>query len=566
MVISTKSARRYLTTVRHLRFCQITGQLRRRLYPLFERPHEQLISSKAAEFPGCRWHLRESFLPPGAQGNSEADMLSGHFSFLNAERNLGWPPTWDYEDASKLWHYNLHYFDFLWSLEYEQAKCVVQSWIVNHPIGRAQVGWEPYPISVRLVNWCGIFFGKYRKHTEADGGFLQKLWGSIYLQAEWLTRHLETHLLGNHLFENGAALVFLGNCFSGSAAGKWVNTGSSILKKEIPEQILSDGTHFERSPMYHLRVTYLLAMLLNINRPDLQNMVREPLSRMLTALEKLCHPDGKITLFNDSAFGIYKSPLEVITYGRTLIGNDKTAQDDNRSGTFALPEAGYYGFRDQEGTYIICDAAPVGPDYIPGHGHADMFSFELSLNGHRVIVDGGVYDYELGQMRDYCRSTKAHNTVEIDGRDQCEMWAAFRVARRGHPYDVKWLPSESGFRLSGWHDGYKRLKGKPVHHREFTWHNSGTLTVKDRIIVSCPKSITSRLHLHPDCSIDKLEADSVWISYPAGKLTIAFSGGANLSVEDSFYCPEFGKKLENKALVYHTFGDNVEISFMIQSM
>ncbi len=566
MVISTKSARRYLTTVRYLRFCQITGQLRRRLYPLFENPEKWLMSQSPPEFPNCRWHLKESFLPPGAQGNSEADMLSGHFSFLNAEQNLGWPPKWNYDNLPRLWQYNLHYFDFLWNLEYEQVKRVVQSWIVNHPIGRAQVGWELYPTSLRLMNFCSVFLCKYREQTEADMDFLNKLWTSIYLQTEWLSRHLETHLLGNHLFENGVALSFVGSCFSGRAAERWLQLGKSILEREIPEQILGDGMHFERSPMYHCRITYLLAMLINTGNQQLGDLVKKPLGKMIAALGHLTHPDSRIALLNDSAFGIYNPPSQLESYVRNLLNSNNSDLCNITKGPFALPEAGYYGFRDDEGTYIICDAARIGPDYIPGHAHADMFSFELSLNGHRVIVDSGVYDYELGQMRDYCRSTKAHNTVEIDGRDQCEMWAAFRVARRGHPYDVKWLPSESGFRLSGWHDGYKRLKGKPVHHREFTWHNSGTLTVKDRIIVSYPKSITSRLHLHPDCSIDKLEADSVWISYPAGKLTIAFSGGANLSVEDSFYCPEFGKKLENKALAYYAFGNDVNISTVIKGV
>ncbi len=247
-----------------------------------------------------------------------------------------------------------------------------------------------------------------------------------------------------------------------------------------------------------------------------------------------------------------------------MIGNDKTAQDDNQSGTFALPEAGYYGFRDQEGTYIICDAAPVGPDYIPGHGHADMFSFELSLNGHRVIVDGGVYDYELGQMRDYCRSTKAHNTVEIDGRDQCEMWGAFRVARRGRPRNTKWIPSKSGFQLSGWHDGYKRLKGKPVHHREFNWHKTGRLKVRDKITASCPQTIVSRIHLHPNCKIVQLKDSSVWISYPAGRFKITFVGKGKLSVEKSFYCPEFSVKSANKALAFSSSGSNIDVGFQIE--
>jgi len=466
----------------------------------------------------------------------------------------------------KLWLYNLHYFEYIWALDYFQSKKLVLDWIENYPLQRKLVGWDPYPTSLRLINLCCVFFNKYRAQTEADTAFLHRLWSSIYIQAEWLTKHLETHLLGNHLFENGAALVFVGSCFAGEAAKRWYKKGKDILVNQISEQILADGTHFERSPMYHLRITYLLAILLDVSRSDLDDRVREPLSRMLKALEKLCHPDNEIALFNDSAFGIYNSPGEVIAYAKSLLGDGKTAQNFDQTGPFALPEAGYYGFRDQNGTYLVCDAAPIGPDYIPGHAHADMFSFELSLKGHRVIVDSGVHDYEVSRMRQYCRSTKAHNTIEIDGQDQCEMWAVFRVARRSRPYNVKWMPSEGGFLLSAWHDGYKRLKGRPVHYRNFNWNNSGQLTVEDTITASCTQSVTSRLHLHPNCEITELKDNTALVTYPAGKFKITFFGNGKFSVENSYYCPEFGVKIPNKALASSCSLPKIKTGFRIETL
>ena len=342
--------------------------------------------------------------------------------------------------------------------------------------------------------------------------------------------------------------------------------GKSILEKEIPEQILGDGMHFERSPMYHCRITYLLALLYNTSHSELVDLVKEPLKRAINALVKLTHPDGQIALLNDSAFSVYNIPDQLVTYVQESLADNNGENKTATAGPFALPDAGYYGFRDDAGTYIVCDAALIGPDYIPGHAHADIFSFELSMKGHRVIVDSGVHDYEVSPMRRYCRSTKAHNTVEIDGQDQCEMWAAFRVARRGRPYNVRWKPTQEGFELSAWHDGYKRLKGRPIHHRKFVWCKPGSLRIEDRIIASCPKSVTSRLHLHPDCSIDKIEDNSVCVSYLSGKFELSFSGEGKLSLEESFYCPEFGKKLENKALAYHAFGDDVKVSCVMKML
>ncbi len=74
---------------------------------------------------------------------------------------------------------------------------------------------------------------------------------SLAVQVRFLRKRLEVHLLGNHLFANAKALVFAGLYFSGDEAEEWLQKGLSILEREVPEQVLGDGGHFERSPMYH---------------------------------------------------------------------------------------------------------------------------------------------------------------------------------------------------------------------------------------------------------------------------------------------------------------------------
>ena len=550
-----------LRTLRHLRKDQILGQIRLRLKRLLGNP-QRFARIPVPDYPGCRWEPLAGFLPPGAQENTSADIIAGMLTFLNRREDIGWPPDWARDDLPKLWLYNTHYFDYLWALEYPQAKTLLLEWIANHQLRRGSVGWEPYPTSLRLASLCGVLFDKFRNETEADLDFRGELWRSIFLQAEWLSRNLETHLLGNHLFENAAALAFAGSCFGGDAAENWLRIGKRLLSEQVPEQILSDGGHFERSPMYHLRIAWLLAGLINTGNAELKSMIEEPLERMISALSLMCHPDGRIALLNDSAFGICNEPADLLSYASGVLGKPLPALK-GLPGPFALPESGYYGVRHDDGTYLICDAGPIGPDYIPGHAHGDMLSFELSLSGHRVIVDSGVHDYELGSMRDYCRSTKAHNTVEINGLDQCEFWAAFRVARRGRPHDVTWQPFEDGFRLSARHDGYRRLAGGPDHHREFIWKASDGLEVRDTIVSSRPVSVVSRLHLHPDCTIDAIEGNGVRIAFSAGIFRVRFTGDGELSVEESFYCPGFGEVIDNKALAFSANGSRIEIGLHV---
>ena len=490
--------------------------------------------------------------------------MNGYYNFLNKRIYLGFPPKWNHAGLSKLWLYNLHYFDYIWPLDYSQSKQIVLGWIDKYPLLKNNVGWESYPISLRIMNWCSIFFHKFRLQTESDERFLIKLCESIRLHAQWLIRHMEVHLMGNHLFENAAALVFAGSCFGDEVANGWYEKGKKILKDEIEEQILPDGMHFERSGMYHLRITSLLSNLLNINNSELSDIVEPALKRMLKALKCITHPDGDISLFNDGVFKIYHAPKDIMNFAEELLKSDNLSFENTKTDHFSLSDAGYYGYRDSIGNYIICDAGPIGPDYIPGHSHADIFTFELSLKGHRVIVDSGVYDYEVSQMRQYCRSTKAHNTIEIDEQDQCEMWAAFRVARRGKPGNVEWKTSGNGFRLSSSHNGYKRLKGNPLHHRTFIWDKSGKLFVVDKITSKRNHTIKSRLHLHPDCEIIQIKNNAAIVKYPAGRFKITFFGAGNISIEDSFYCPEFGIRIQNKVLVFSLLGLNIETKFQIE--
>jgi len=427
-------------------------------------------------------------------------------------------------------------------------------------LDRANMGWDPYPTSLRLMNWCGVFLGKCRGQTQGDSQFLSRLWASLYVQAEWLRRHLETHLLANHLLENAAALALAGSCFGGESARRWYTVGTKILRTQLAEQVLPDGVHFELSPMYHTRVAYVLALLANTGETELIELVEGPLRRMAGALACLCHPDGGIALLGDSALGIYNEPSDLTAYVRRLIGGGPAGET---TGAFSLPDGGYYGWRGTDGAYVICDAGQIGVDYQPGHAHADVFSFELSLEGCRVVVDSGVCDYEASETRRYCRSTRAHNTVEIDGQDQCELWGVFRVARRGRTHDVRWSPTAEGFCLSGRHDGYSRLPGGSKHTRVFCWHRSGVLTIRDTVISRRVSTVVSRVHLHPECRVESLDDASAVVTRGAAAVRIHFDGPGRLDVEDSYYCPQFGVRLANKALAYRAEGARVVTALCI---
>lgn len=519
---------RLLRTIRPLRAAQLVAQVTHRLPKRYPGPVEA-----AEPMPEIRWRPHDFPAPIGEAGDYEGEILAGRLSFVGRKEAMGFPPAWNRRDLPRLWLYNLHYHEFLWHLGYEDARTTVLDWISGHPPRAGQAGWDAYPISLRLVNWCTLFFGRYTAQTMGDVAFCQSLWTSIRGQALHLERNLEWHLMANHLLENAVALAVVGSCFRHRDADRWLDKGCGLLKRELPEQILADGGHYERSPMYQCRVLHDLRVLMATQEPSLTALAAPYVTAVTGALRAMTHPDGDIALLNDSALGVYPMP-------------DPVAREP---GPFALHETGYYGAQNDDGDYIICDAGPMGPDYQPGHGHADLFSFELSFGGSRVVVDSGVSTYEPGAMRDYCRSTRAHNTVEVGGADQAELWRGFRVGRRAVPTDVQWRGSPSRLTLSAEHGGYGHLPGSPRHRRSFAWHRLGVLAITDQVSATRPVNAVARLHLHPACQVEGLTDGRCTIRFPGGGADISWEGWQEAELTDSTYSPRFGVETSNRCLV-----------------
>ena len=260
---------------------------------------------------------------------------------------------------------------------------------------------------------------------------------SLAVQLRWLSQRLEIHLLGNHLFLMQKHW-FGGLFFEGSEAKEWLAKGLKILNREVQEQILSDGGHFELSTMYHALAFEDMLDLLNITesyqlklRTSQKNQVyswNRSAQLMARWLNNMCHPDGEISLFNDSALDIACSTEELNSYAERILPQTYEKVDNS---IFLMGESGYIRMSDGPAT-VILDVGEIGPHYLPAHAHADTLSFEFSIGTQRVFTNSGTSCYGNSKKRLYQRSTEAHNTVVIDGESSSEVWKSFRVARRAH--------------------------------------------------------------------------------------------------------------------------------------
>lgn len=465
------------------------------------------------------------------------------FEFLNYRIVCELDKIWLKNSLPKLWQYNLHYLNDLKHNESvlgnKQHKALVRSWIKNNP-ANSSIGWDPYPLSIRIVNL--IKWNSYVGIKDTD--IIQ----SLATQVNSLENRLEYHIGGNHLLANAKALIFAGCFFQGLNAEKWRKKGTKILFKELPKQILSDGGHYERSPMYHALV---LEDLLDLKNLALNNqclfeecnkfldILSNVIDKMLFWLNSMTHPDGEIPFFNDAAFSVALSPQDINSYARHLGQNIQPVPN----GIIHLQQSGYVRLKLGKFTLFV-DVAPVGPDNLPAHAHADTLSYELSVGKRRIIVNSGTSVYENSNLRDYQRSTQAHSTVEIDGVNSSEVWGSFRVARRAKVFGLQIVTSKEDILIMASHQGYKTPKNPCFHKR--TWHiTMKHLEIIDEISGNFTNAI-SRHFLHPDVTVDEQHKFERKIDLGS----VIIESYENVLIDKrSHWFPQFGVKIPNKCIV-----------------
>lgn len=535
-VLIKSSLLRLFFTLRHLRAEQI-------IYRIYFRFGRQIVRHRALRSIGNTSRRRWSAPWSAPMVSASSHLSPGVFFFLGEQGEVCSVADWNSTTKTKLWLYNLHYFDDLNAKGADERaqlhEWLIARWIQDNPPIKGN-GWEPYPLALRIVNLVKLFARRENVPQE---------WiASLARQAQALYAQEERHLLANHLFVDGKALVFVGAFLGGEAGQRWLERGLCILDEEMSEQFLTDGGNFELSPMYHASLLWDVCDLIRLSQiaglTDLTQRVAgwmQVVTRGLDWLQAICHPDGGVSFFNDAAFGIAPTLAELIGYAE-LIDCPLPPPSEQTMAVRHLAETGYAVLDWVDGSRAILDVAEVGPAYQPGHAHADTLSYEWSVFGQRVVVNSGTSQYGEDAERQRQRGTSAHNTVTVNGEDSSEVWAGFRVARRARPFDLQISRDRTRIRVSCSHDGYRRLPGSPIHRR--TWEAGvGFFRVCDRIEGRFSSAI-SRVYLHPDVQMTKDGS----LLLPGGQcLRFTVTGGA-WSILPSVWHPGFGQSVFNNCI------------------
>lgn len=478
---------------------------------------------------------------------------SNIFCFLNESRYVDLNSSWEKQEISQLWRYNLHYFEYIYPLAnnyrsyddnryYEKFKEIIESWIKNNKYGSGDA-WHPYTISLRIYNWISGYI-LFREKIEKDLDFNREYIDSLFLQYNFLLKNTEKDVLGNHYFENLKALCIGSIFFKCDRDFKYI---LNEILKQLDEQILEDGVHFELSPMYHKIIfedLLKIAYLIKGKTGAIPERIISKLQAMLDFMYSMEISSGVTPLFNDSGDNVSKDMIELVRTAEKYFNIRPNIKN-------VFEKSGFYILRKNY-IKIIVDSGKICPDYLPAHGHCDALSYELYKEGKPFIVNSGTYKYGEGAWRDYFRSTKAHNTLVVDNLEQSQYWSSFRIARRiskcaGGMYTEG--------ELNYFRGKYKNYKGYE-HNRVICFLDNSIIVVLDRITPPPFKKgkidVKSYIHFIPDIKLNKqkywnIEANNEQV---ANIHVFCDSKGCTVyeNVGSGWYSPQFGAKYESTFL------------------
>lgn len=516
-------------TVRHLTLTQVYHQIRYRLVQA-KRP----IKSTSGTF--VLHQLEPS--PAKAQALEVREGL-WQFRFLNLEKT--WDSDqidWSHAEYGMLWTYNLNYFDWLHQEDMKPEVGLKSLSAFYRTVDQNPIALHPYPTSLRIIN-ASKFVCKWG---------VQETWlhAQIVADLHLLKNRLEYHLLANHLLENAFAL-FMGGMVTGER--DILDAGRTLLKTQLQEQVLEDGMHYERSPMYHMIVLERLLDALNFAKANDDELV-EPLTtyaRKMTCLAMNWSGLERIPMMQDSACGIALQLEEVLAFAERLLAEDMP----RIPGTFG--QSGYRTLTSGALT-LVANVGSIGPTYQPGHAHADELHFELYHHGQPVVTDVGVSTYEKNERRLLERSTASHNCISW-GDNSSDVWSGFRVGRRAK---VKLLQDTESSVVAE-HDGHPQAHVR----RSYESVGEGGLAMIDHVLPKRPlqEPGIGKLHLHPGLKAVKSNEREVLLS---NNLRITFES-ANSSGPDirlgEYKCAQGYNTLATGVVISYSVVDEINILF-----
>lgn len=429
------------------------------------------------------------------------------------------------------------------------------SWMEQNP-PKLGINWaSSLEVAFRSISWLwGLYFFKDSPALTSKV-FLRAL-KFLYLNALHLETYLSTYFSPNtHLTGEALGLYYLGTLLPEfKSAARWRETGRRILLAQLDRHVKDDGVYFEQSSYYHRYTTDFYThfiILERANNGSVSPKVEEKLGQLLDHLMYITRPDGTTPLFGDDDGGrlvfLDQRPANdfraALSTGAVLLGRGDYKQvageaaeetlwllgvdgvrdfgrlqlHEPESTSRAFPQGGYYVMRDgwtPESNYLLFDCGPHGTMNC-GHAHADALAFELAANGRTLLVDPGTYTYTgAKELRDWFRSSAAHNTLTVEGRSSSVSAGPFSWKSIARSECLAWISRDRFDYVKGAHNGYATKPQPATHERSILFLKHDYWVVRDRLKSAGERSVDLWFHFDP-ASDPLIEADTEQVAFIA---------------------------------------------------
>lgn len=450
-------------------------------------------------------------------------------------------------------------------LRYAQA--VVEQltgWLEQCPYGVGMQWRSPLELAIRLINWVWTV-DLIRESGLVDGQFKARLLNAVWRQMWDVARKYSYGSSSNNHLVGEAAGVFVAASYFRKLkdSPRWRAQAKRRLLHAIGAQTYPDGGSREQSLGYQLFVMqlFLIAGLVGTWTGDeFPAAYWDRLEKMFEFVGALSEGGSQLPMFGDADDGYVldlgddpHDPREWIAAGVVAFDRSDLATcggqyrqtarwlfganagqlfaslppdgGDKPLASRSLPSSGYYLLQCGAGCErisVVFDCGPLGLPPLCGHGHADALSFTLRAFGVDVLVDPGTYDYfSYPRWREYFRSTRAHNTVVVDGVNQSEMLGPFLWGRQARTRCLNWQPLAAGGEVAGEHDGYTHLPDPVTHRRTVRLDGRRReVLINDKISAAASHSVAVYFHLAEQCRVERTGPGRFRVEVGGGTVTI----------------------------------------------
>jgi heparinase II/III-like protein len=414
----------------------------------------------------------------------------------------------------------------------------LESWMDRNP-PKLGINWaSSLEVAFRSISWLWAFYFFKESPSFSSPTFMRAL-RFLYLHARHLETYLSTYFSPNtHLTGEALGLYYLGLLLPEfKDASRWRQTGRRILLEQLPIHVRPDGVYFEQSSYYHRYTTDFYTHFLILSRANgevVSAEVENKLKALLDHLMYITRPDGTTPLFGDDDGGrllmldahrandfratlstgavlferadykyVAGSPAEETLWLLGAAGLERldqiiAAEPAQRSVAFEM--GGYCVMRDDwtpKANYMLFDCGPHGQANC-GHAHADALAFEVAANGRTLLVDPGTYTYTgKKELRDWFRSSAAHNTLTVDGRSSSVSAGPFSWKSIASSERLAWISRERFDYVVGTHDGYVSSPQPAIHVRSILFLKHDYWVIRDRLKSAGERSVDLWFHFDP---------------------------------------------------------------------